>query len=422
MRRALRRLIPALWVWTVLGLALGVIVGLVLGERAVALKPIGDIFLRLIRMLVVPSVFVMVVSAIALMGDTRQLSSLGARMFGAYMAVMAVAVASGLALAALLQVGAGVHFGPAATSTLATPTVQDQLLAVVPTNIVEAFASGDLVAILLFAVLFGVGIVAAGESGRSAAALFQSVMAVLLKIIGLVMRAAPVGVFALTATAVGSLGVSVFVPILRLALAVLAGSLFQVLVVHVAVAFLGGLQPIAFLRGVTGPMLIGFTSTSTAASLPASLTAAEVNLGLGKVVPSIVLPLGAVIGKTGAAMFMGLMAMFCAQALHLPMTPRHLVVVGAATLLMAMSVPSVPSGSFFVLVALMNLVGASDVQAALVLGVVLPFDRPLDMLRTIPNVTGGLAVAAWLSPEHTGPVPVQREGDLQRIAPVELSG
>jgi Na+/H+-dicarboxylate symporter len=348
-------------------------------------------------MLVIPMIFVMIVSAIASTRGMRRLGSLGARTAVCFVAMMALAVATGMVLGSLLQPGAGVAVASAPAPKLAAALPPaDQVLAVVPANIVDSLAHGDLVAILFFAILFGIGVVAAGDSGRPTATLFQSLMAVLIKIVGLIMETAPVGVFALTATAVGAGGIVVFGAMFKLAVAVLVGSLFLV-AVHVGLARLAGLRPLFFLRGIASPMLIAFSSTSSAVTLPASLNAAEVNLGLGEMVPSVVLPLGVVVGKSGAAMFMGLVAMFSAQALHVPLSPERCAIIGASALLMAMSTPSVPSGSLMTLAGVITVVGASDAQAALILALVLPFDRPLDMLRSVPNVTGGLAVAAVVS-------------------------
>ncbi len=387
-----------LWLRILISLALGVAAGVLLGERAVVLKPFGELFLRLMRMLVTPVVFVMVVSAIVSTGDLRRLGAIGVRTALWFLIMMALAVTLGLGLGLIMRPGGAVHLGGAAPlPPPAESTLSEQWLAIVPLNPVDALARGDLPPIMLFAALLGIGAVAAGESGRPIATLFQSAMEVLIKMIGLILQTAPLGVFALTAWTVGAHGFLLFGAMLKLGLAVLIGALIQVLLVHVGLAGLGGLAPLRFLRGIASPMLLGFATTSSSATLPASLTAAEINLGLGERIAPIVLPLGVVIGKSGAAMFMGLMVVFAVQALGVSVSPAQYGLLGAAALAMAMSTPSIPSGTLFILPAVLHIAGIPDVQAGLVVAMVLPFDRPMDMIRSVPNVTGGLAVAALVA-------------------------
>jgi hypothetical protein len=191
-----------------------------------------------------------------------------------------------------------------------------------PANIFEALAKGDMLAIIFVAILLGVGTLLAGEAGRPFANLLQSVTAVLLKIVGIVMEATPFGVFALIANAVAANGAAVFVNVGWLALAVVLGSAIQILLVHsLLLRFLARVPVLRFYRGIVDALAVAFSTASSSATLPVAMRVAEKNLGVGRPVYSTVLPLGASIGKDGTAMYVGLLSLFSLQALGVPMTP-----------------------------------------------------------------------------------------------------
>ncbi len=388
-----------LWQRVVGALILGVIFALVWPAGAPYLQFLGDLFVRAIRMLVAPIVLVTIAAGITSLADPRQLGGLGARTIGLFAATTAIAVSVGMLVATLIRPGAGAPLGTAAPHALgAAVTPYDQLIGIIPLNIVDALAKGDMLALIFVAILFGVGTVLTGEAGKPFAALLQSASAVLLKVVTVVMEATPFGVFALIANAVAANGSAVFVHVGWLALAVITGSLIQMLVVHsLILRFVAKLPVLPFFRGIVDALVIAFSTASSGATLPVAMRVSEDNLGIARPVYSTVLPLGASIGKDGTAMYVGLLSLFALQAFGTPLTPQVYGLVLLTGSLAAFGTAPVPSASLFMLAAVLSAVGVAPEQTALVVGFVLPFDRLLDMTRTVPSACANLTVATTVA-------------------------
>ena len=388
-----------LWQRVVGGLILGVALGLLWPEAAGAIKLVGDLFVRLIKMLVVPVVLVTIAAGIATLGDPRRLGSIGLRTVGLFAATTLVSVSIGMAAGLILRPGAAMSLGgvvPHALGAAVTPA--DQLLSIVPLNIVEALVRGDMLAIIFVAVLLGTGTILAGEAGKPVAALLQGLSAVLLQIVRLVMEVTPFGVLALIAQAVAVNGAGVFVHVGWLALAVVLASLVQMLVVHAGlIRFVARLPVTRFFKGIVDALVVAFSTASSSATLPVALRVAQDNLGVSRPVASPVLPLGASIGKDGTAMYVGLLGQFALQALGIVPDATMLVTMLLTGALAAFGTAPVPSASLFMLAAMLSAVGVSTEQTALVIGLVLPFDRLLDMTRTVPSASANLTVATLVA-------------------------
>ena len=360
---------------------------------------IGDLFVRAIRMLVAPIVLVTIAAGITSLADPKRLGSLGGRTIALFAATTAIAVSVGMLVGALLRPGAGAPLGTAAPHALGTPvSAYDQLVGIVPTNIVEALAKGDMLALIFVAILLGVGTVLAGEAGKPFATLLQATSAVLLRIVTVVMEATPFGVFALISGAVAANGMAVFVHVGWLALAVVLGSLIQIFVVHALMLRLLAKVPVwRFYRGIVDALVVAFSTASSSATLPVAMRVAEDNLGVDRAVHSTVLPLGASIGKDGTAMYVGLLSLFALQAFGTPISAGTYGVVLLTGALAAFGTAPVPSASLFMLAAVLSAVGVPPEQTALVVGFVLPFDRLLDMTRTVPSACANLVVATTVA-------------------------
>ena len=381
-----------LWQRVVGGLIIGVVIGIFLPEGAVAIRIVGDLFVRLIKMLVVPVVLITIAAGIAGLGDPRRLGPIGGRTVGLFALTTLIAVSIGMAAGLLLRPGAGIELAGVAPHVLgAAVSPSEQLLGIVPANIVESLAKGDMLAIIFTAVLLGVGSVLAGEAGRPVVALLQGLAAVLLHIVRIVMEVTPFGVAALIANAVAGGGAAVFVHVGWLALAVVIASLIQMLVVHVP----------RFFRGIVDALAVAFSTASSSATLPVALRVAQDNLGIARPVASTVLPLGASIGKDGTAMYVGLLGQFALQALGITPDAGMLAIMLATGALAAFGTAPVPSASLFMLAAMLSSVGVAPEQTALVVGLVLPFDRLLDMTRTVPSASANLTVATLVA-RHEG--------------------
>ncbi|WP_338061660.1 dicarboxylate/amino acid:cation symporter [Sphingomonas panacisoli] len=388
-----------LWQRVVAGLVIGVILAFAWPTGAPYVQFIGDLFVRAIRMLVAPIVLVTIAAGITSLADPKQLGSLGARTIGLFAATTAIGVSVGMIVASLIRPGVGAPLGTAAPHALgAAVTPYEQLIGIVPLNIMDALAKGDMLALIFVAILFGVGVVLTGEAGKPFASLLQSVSAVLLRVVGIVMEATPFGVFALIWVAVAANGANVFVHVGWLALAVIAGSLIQMAVVHsLILRFVAKLPVLPFFRGIIDALVVAFSTASSGATLPVAMRVAGDNLGVARPVYSTVLPLGASIGKDGTAMYVGLLAMFALQAFGVPLTPQVYATVLLTGALAAFGTAPVPSASLFMLAAVLSAVGVAPEQTALVVGFVLPFDRLLDMTRTVPSACANLTVATTVA-------------------------
>jgi Na+/H+-dicarboxylate symporter len=388
-----------LWKRVLGALLLGLLFAAVWPEGTRYVAFIGDLFVRAIRMLVAPIVLVTITAGITSLADPKRLGSLGGRTVALFACTTAIAVSVGMAVATLVRPGEGAPLGTAEPHALGDPvTPYDQLIGIVPLNIVEALAKGDMLALIFVAILLGVGTVLAGEAGRPFASLLQSTSAVLLKVVGIVMEATPFGVFALISNAVAANGAAVFVNVGWLALAVVLGSLIQVLLVHTLILRLVARLPVLpFFGGIVDALVVAFSTASSSATLPVAMRVAEKNLGIARPVFSTVLPLGASIGKDGTAMYVGLLSMFALQAFGTPLDLTIYALVLFTGALAAFGTAPVPSASLFMLAAVLSAAGVPPEQTALVVGFVLPFDRLLDMTRTVPSASANLTVATTVA-------------------------
>jgi len=386
----------ALWKRILLALVLGVIAGMIWGPGAASISWLGDLFVRLIRMFVVPLVFVTLVSGVVAMGDPAKLGSLGAKTLAIYMATTLAAIVIGLMLAAALQPGVGVDLSAAApTAVQEAIPLSERLLSIVPSNPIAALAEGNILAIIFFALLVGVSLLTIGEKGKPVAELMDSSSEMMLRITHWVMEVAPFGVFALIAAVAGTQGVAALLDVLTLALAVVLACVIHVVVVHgVGIIKLSlGLSPLNFFKGARDAMLVAFSTSSSSATLPVSMSVAEDNLGIKPVVASTVLPLGATINMDGTALYVGIVSVFAAQAFGIDLSLTDYAIIAGSTTLVSIGTAAVPGASLFLMAAVMGAIGISPEQIAIVIGFILPFDRPLDMLRTVVNICGDLSVA-----------------------------
>ncbi len=404
-----------LWKRIIPALLLGIVVGLAAGDEATQLKWIGDVFVRLTRMLIVPLVFLTISAGVIGLGDPKRLGSLGARSIGLFVFTAAVAATVGLLLGLVLHPGVGVSLSGATPQTIkASKTVSEQLMGVIPINPVQAMVEGEMLAIIFFAIVFAAGVLVVGQRAKPVADVLAAASEVMLTLIRFVIEAAPFGVFGLIAAAVGANGPGVFVNVSLLALGTLLGCAVTLFVQAMVVRLIANLPAIAFLRGVVDAMLVAFSTSSSSASLPVEMAVAEKNLGIRKPILSTVLPVGVSIGRDGTAMYVALLSMFAIQALGIPVTGLDLVLVVVIATLLAVSAPPAPSAALFMMAAVLSVVGISDAQSAMIIGFILPFDRLLDMMRTVPNVIGNLAnatvIARWAK---------EIDVDRFRSAPVE---
>ena len=412
-----------LWKRVFVGLALGILTGIGLyyglgpekggniGETW--FKPFGDAFVNLIRMLIVPLIVTTLVSGMVAMGDPKKLGTLGARTVGLYLMTTFFAVFLGIFVATLLQPGAGMAAlieGAAAqsgevsdklrTASEAEKSLAEYLLAIIPQNPIKAMADGDVLALIFFSILIGVGVLLTGDKGKPVGNFFDSAAEVVMKITMLIMELAPYGVFALLAWVMSVNGLEILGSMGKLALVLYIACFMQIIFIY------GGLIVRTVLRlplnrfffGIADAMGVAYSTSSSSATLPVTISCAEHNLGVDKSVAGSVLPMGATINMDGTAIYLGVVCMFAAQAFGLDVNVGTYFMIALSATLASIGTAGIPSASLFLAVGLLQGVfGITEAQAVIIIAFIFPFDRLLDMMRTVTNVSGDVAVACTVA-------------------------
>lgn len=399
-----------------IGLGAGLVVNLTAGGAAwvttvatYVTGPLGQIFLRLLFMLVLPLLFAALVTGVAEMGDLAALKRVGLRTLAYTFVLSAVSVVLGLLVVDLIRPGDGVD--PAQARALlaqasggaaaivqqgrANPGAMEQLLAIVPSNVVKAAADNDILAVMVFALAIGIGIVIAGkEKTAPFLAAVEGLLEIAMTLIGLVIRLAPIAVACFMFNLAALFGVEIVVRLGWYVATVLAALLIQLLVVYsVAVRVAGGIGPLAFFRAVQEAMVMAFSTASSNATLPTSLRIAEQQLKLPRKVSRFVLTIGATANQNGTAIFEGVTVLFLAQFFGVDLGLGQQALVMLICILGGIGTAGVPAGSLPVIALILGMVGVPPAAIGLVLGV----DRFLDMCRTMLNVTGDLAIATMVA-------------------------
>ncbi len=386
-----------LWQKIIIALILGVVVGAVLGPSAEYIKPIGSLFINLIKMLIVPLIFSSLVVGICSMDDIKKMGRIGAKSFGVYLLTTAIAITIGLVIGTVLQPGAGLDMQMPAEMAAAkeAPSFIQTLLNMVPKNPVEAMASGSVLQIIVFALMLGVAINLAGEKGKPVASVFESFAEIMYKMTHIVMSFAPYGVFALMAWVAGKYGLDVLLPLGMVILGVYVGC-----IVHVLLTLTGGgimllarLNPVRYWRGIIDAQAVAFTTTSSSGTLPVTMECAQTNLGVSRPISSFVLPLGATINMDGTALYQGVAALFVAQAFGIDLSTGQYVTIILTSTLASIGSAGVPGAGLIMLSLVLTSVGLPLEGLAVIAGI----DRILDMARTTVNVTGDLMVSVLIA-------------------------
>lgn len=405
-----------LWQRILGALVAGAITGWLMGPAAAQLQWIGDLFIRLIRMLIVPLVFVTLVAGVSSMAAPARLGTIGLRSMALYLATTFVAILFGLAGALILRPGRGITFDAGLSSDIpaAPMPLGERLMAIVPENVFAAFASGDILAVIFFGGLLGAGLLLTGEAAKPLTRLFAAGSVAMLKVTNIVMEMAPIGVFALIASVMGSEGIMAFVSVFSLVLVIYLGGAVHMIMTHGGmVRLFAGRSPMGFLSVARAPQLLAFSTSSSAATLPVTLAAAKEGLHIRPAVASSVVPLGATINMDGTALYVAAVAVFAAQAFGVTLGIGDYTTIALTTVLVSIGTASVPSASLFLMAAVLDVIGITPEQTAMVIGFLLPFDRILDMWRTVINVTGDLAVATSVAAMEgeLGVAPPAAEGE-----------
>ncbi len=377
--------------------------------------PIGKVFLRLLFMLVIPIVATGLALGVAGLGDLRSVARIGVKTLLYTIAVSALAVAIGITLVSVFRPGAGLDpelrarlaatAGPApsspATAAAPPPAAGVSLLVnIVPDNVVKAMAGGDMLAVMFFALCFGIGLTVTRTPGAERLReVLTGVYDVTMRLIGFVIRLAPIGVAALLFTLTARLGGGVLRELGAYVAVVLAGLLIHQFVVYsLSVRFLGGMSPRYFFDRIRLAMVTAFSTASSNATLPTSIAVAENELKLPPHIARFVLTIGSTANQNGTALFEGVTVLFLAQFYGVPLDFGQKLLVVLVCILGGIGTAGVPAGSIPVVILILGLVGVPAEGIGMILGV----DRLLDMCRTTLNVTGDLAAAVVVARSEVG--------------------
>ncbi|MHC4371212.1 MAG: dicarboxylate/amino acid:cation symporter [Planctomycetota bacterium] len=405
-----------------LAMILGVILGLLLGHFNTAPKYedttyakiaagalaqldfVGSMFIRLLKMIIIPLIVASLVSGVASLGDARSLGRLGGKTFLYYMCTTVIAVVVGLVLVNVVRPGHRFDPENAPTTTMETeakaPSITSILKDSVPENIVEAMARSNVLSVIFFSILLGAAIISAGDKAQPLAAFFESLNVVVMRIVHWIMALAPIGVFALMGRMVGTLGLSVMKPLgFHMITVILGLAIHAFVVLPLLLRFFAKYSPMRFARNMFSAVLTAFSTASSSATLPITMECVEKNAGVSNRVASFVLPLGATINMDGTALYEAVAAMFIAQAYGFDLgMGQQLVIVLTATLA-SIGAAAIPSAGLVTMVIVLRSVNLPMEG----IGMIWAVDRILDMFRTAVNVWGdscGTAVVARLEGER----------------------
>ncbi|MEW9121063.1 MAG: dicarboxylate/amino acid:cation symporter [Thermotaleaceae bacterium] len=382
-----------------IGLITGLIVGLILNQMGPStlrdkilvdgiFELVGRIFLNGIRMMVVPLVFVSLVNGAASMSDIKKLGRVGTKTLGFYLVTTAVAITIAIVLSSIVNPGIGLDMSQLVTSE---PTIADSkplvkvITDMVPTNPVAAMASGEMLQIIVFAILFGTGLAALGKKVQPVIDIFDQLNDLMMKMVSMVMLLAPFGVFSLIAKTFSGLGFAAMKPLAAYMLCVLGA-----LALHAGLTYTGllvaftKLNPITFFKKFSSAMSVAFSTASSGATLPVTLEVVEEKLGVSKGISSFTIPLGATINMDGTAIMQGAATIFIAQVYGIDLGMSEILTVILTATLASVGTAGVPGVGLIMLSMVLQAIGLPIEGIALIIGI----DRILDMARTAINITG----------------------------------
>lgn len=367
------------------------------------LDAVGQMFVASLKLLVVPLVFVSLVCGASGLGENSRLGTIAGKTFALYLITTALAISLALLLGALIRPGDGIGLDAAQSFSAAeAPSLKEVVVGIVPSNPVQAMAEGNMLQVILFALLFGVAVSYSGAAGERLRSWFTDLDAVIMKMVTILMELAPYGVFCLLAKLFAELGASAIIELgLYFGTVVLALLLHGLGVYGLMLKFLARVNPLTFFKHMRPTMMFAFSTSSSNATLPVTLRTAEEKLGVGNRTASFTIPLGATINMDGTAIMQGVATAFIAQAYQIDIgLGGYLTVVLTATLA-SVGTAGVPGVGLITLAMVLQQVNLPVEGIALIIGV----DRLLDMIRTAVNVTGDTTVTMIVA---------QSEGDWDK--------
>ncbi|MCM3765165.1 cation:dicarboxylate symporter family transporter [Neobacillus niacini] len=388
-----------------IGLALGIAVGAVFyGNPQVAefLQPIGTIFIRLIKMIVVPIVVSSIIVGVAGVGDMKSLGKLGGKTLLYFEIITTIAIIVGLLFGNLFHPGSGIdrsqltktdiHSYVETAETTQSHSLVDTFVNIVPTNIIQSLANGDMLAIIFFSVMFGLGIAAIGEKGTPLLNFFRGTADAMFYVTNQIMKVAPLGVFALIGVTVSKFGLSSLIPLGKLVIVVYGSMIFFIVVILGITAKIAGYNIFKLLKYLKDELLLGYSTASSETVLPKIMEKME-KIGCPKAITSFVIPTGYSFNLDGSTLYQAIAALFIAQMYGIDMGIGQQITLVLVLMVTSKGIAGVPGVSFVVLLATLGSVGIPAEGLAFIAGI----DRILDMARTCVNIVGNSLAAIVIS-------------------------
>ena len=391
--------------WQVLiAMVVGVAVGLAGGDTAASwVGWLGTLFMRLLRMIIVPLILTSIVSGVASLGGGRALGRIFSKTLGYYALSSMLAILTGLVVVNLIRPGAGADFGTMQGQEipeLETPSSAIQLLLdIVPENFFAAASEADMLAVIFFAIVLGVAIGSLPSKPQSVLSnLFSAAFEAMMALTGGVIRFLPLGVFGLMTAAIAEFGLGSFAPLLKYWITIATGlGIHFFITLPLLLVVLGRIHPRIHFRNMLDPLLIAFSSSSSGATLPVTLETVQNKVGVSNRIASFVLPMGATVNMDGTALYECAGVLFVAQALGIDLTIAQQAIVVLTALLASIGAAAVPSAGLVIIFIVLESVGLRGTNVELIVGFMLAIDRPLDMARTMVNVFSDSCGAAIIA-------------------------
>lgn len=388
-----------------IALILGVTVGTIFhgNETVIAIvSPFGEIFIHLIKMIVLPIVISAIVVSIAGVGDIKKLGKLGGKTLLYFEVVTTIAIAVGLLAANVFQPGAGIEMShleksdisqyEETTKTAGEHGIAETIVHLVPKNVFESMAQADLLPVIFFSVFFGLGIAAIGDKGKPVLGFFEGVLEAMFWVTNQVMKLAPIGVFALIGVTVTKFGVTTLIPLGKLVIAVYVTMIFFVLVVLGIIAKMSGTSIFILIKVLKDELILAFTTASSESVLPRLMDKME-KFGCPKSISSFVIPTGYTFNLDGSTIYQALASMFVAQMYGIDLSIMQQITLLLVLMLTSKGMAGVPGASFVVILSTLGSMGLPLEGVAFIAGI----DRILDMMRTAVNVLGNALATVVMS-------------------------
>lgn len=386
-----------LWMKVLIALVLGVTCGILLGEKAVYLKPLGTIFLSLINMIIVLLILSSMTVGVCSIHDPEKLGRIGGKTILIYTSTTLLAISGGLLFANLLPTGQDLGLTVSAQETTIPPSLSQLLLSMIPSNPVAALANGNILQIIVFSVFLGLAINFSGERGKPLLRGLASLADVMYRMTSLIMEFSPIGVFGIMAWVAGTFGAALLFPLLKF-----LGVYYLVCLFHFFGVYgfllrgLGKLRLLPFMKGMGDAAVMALSTCSSAATLPVAFHCLQQNLGVSERISQFVMPLGITMNMNGSAIFQAMSAVFVAHAYGIALDWTHYLTLLMTAFLSALGTAGIPGGGFVMLSVVLSSVGL-PLEA---LGILAGIDRLREMMSTTLNILGDAAVTVFIAKQE----------------------